>query len=183
MKGTFSVDVDKILLQLKNGDNRAMATLYDATCKQLMSICYGYFHDRQLSEDALSESYIKIYKEIDKFGGKNGFNWIYTITKNLCINLLKKKKHDVLTDFLDEKNATLLIDDSSSPALEDESGIIECCRKVLKETEFQIVIMHAVGGIKFKEIAKVLNKLEASVRWTYNNALNKIRKNYKREED
>ena len=82
-----------------------------------------------------------------------------------------------MTDFLDEKNATLLIDDSLSPALEDESGIIECCRKVLKETEFQIVIMHAVGGIKFKEIAKVLNKLETSVRWTYNNALNKIRKN------
>ena len=47
---------------------------------------------------------------------------------------------------------------------------------------YQIVFLHAVSGFKFKEIAKILNRFESSVRWSYNNALTKIRKEYERGE-
>ena len=48
----------------------------------------------------------------------------------------------------------------------------------LNEKEFQVVILHAVNGIRFKEIARLTGGLESSVRWQYNNALKKIKKAY-----
>ena len=53
-------------------------------------------------------------------------------------------------------------------------------KSVLNENELRVVILHAVNGIKFKEIARLTGGLESSVRWQYNNALKKVRNAYER---
>ncbi|MBQ2988568.1 MAG: sigma-70 family RNA polymerase sigma factor [Clostridia bacterium] len=52
--------------------------------------------------------------------------------------------------------------------------------KILSENEFRIVILHAVNDMKFKDIAKILGGLEATVRWQYNNAIKKVKNAYER---
>ncbi len=174
-------EINNLLLKLRQGDNSALDSLYEITNKQLYVLCYSYFGNREDSEDALYDAYIKIVENRQKFQGKNGFNWIYTITKNICINKLKKQKRVVKYDFTNQNTINKLSDNyNCGLSADDESGIIELSKKVLNEIEFQIVLLHAVNDYKFKEIADTIGILESTARWKYNNAINKIKKEYER---
>lgn len=171
----FIKKIDYYLINLQKDNNDALNSLYDLTHKQLYVLCYSYFKNREDSEDALFESYLKIKKEILKFNGSNGFNWMYTITKNICLNMLKTKKHCELFD--EEINDISTLDTGS-----DENIIIlEIAKETLTDHEFKILLLHAVDGYKFKDIAKIVDRLETTVRWQYNNALKKIKKEYEKK--
>ena len=171
----FKEKIDYYLIDLQKDDNEALNYLYDLTHRQLYVLCYSYFKNREDSEDALFESYLRIKKEILKFNGSNGFNWMYTITKNVCLNLLKKQKQ---YELLDEE----LSDSSTQATTIDKSSIIlEIAEELLKDHGFRILILHTVDGYKFKDIAKIIGSLEATVRWQYNNALKKIKKEYEKK--
>ena len=93
--------------------------------------------------------------------------------------MLREKKKTVSVDFQDEETVNVLhLESEDAPKVFDESGIVAIAKSVLNEKEFRVVILHAVNEMKFKDIAKLMGGLESSVRWTYNNALNKVRNAY-----
>lgn len=175
--------VDEYLTSLRQGDSSALDLLYEVTSKQLYSICYSYLHDPHDSADALSDTYLAIVKNIEKYRGENGYNWIYTIAKNTSLNIIREKKKTMSVDFNDEETVNVLhLASEDPPEIEDSSGIISIAKSVLNEKEFRVVLLHAVNGIKFKDIAKIVGGIESSIRWQYNNALKKVKKAYERRE-
>ena len=178
-KGTNKVD--EYLTQIRQGDSSALDPLYEETAKPLYSLCYTYMHNHHDSEDALSETYLTVVRNIDKYRGENGFNWLYTIAKNICLNMLRKNSRIVSVDYDDEETVnTLGLGEEDAPHVYDESGIIALSEKVLSENEFRIVMLHAVNDVKFKDIAKIVGGLESTVRWQYNNAIKKVKNAYER---
>ncbi len=171
--------VDEYLVSLRQGESSALDGLYELTSKQIYAICFSYLHDPHDSADALSETYLAVVKNISKFRGDSGYNWLYTIAKNISLNMIRQKKKTVSVDFNDEETVNVLhLDHEDAPRVSDESGVVAIAKRVLNEKEFRVVILHAINGIKFKEIARLTGGLESSVRWTYNNALKKIRSAY-----
>ena len=174
-------NIDKYLLRIKQGDISALNLLYEETSKQLYSLCYTYTHNHQNSEDALFETYLSAIKNIEKYRNEKGFNWLYTIAKNICLNMLKKNKKNIFVDFYDEGVInTFGLKEDNLIHLHDESGIIAFSEKVLNDKEFRIVILHTVNDLKFKDIAKIIGSLETTVRWQYNNAIKKVKNAYER---
>jgi RNA polymerase sigma-70 factor (ECF subfamily) len=175
--------VDKYLAMMQNGDSSAMEALYEATAKPLYTLCYTYMRNHHDSEDALSETYLSVVRNIEKYRGRNGFNWLYTIAKNICLNMIRKNGRTVAVDYNDEEALSVLgLSGNETIHLEDESGIIELSEKVLNENEFRIVILHAVNDMKFKDIARIVAGLESTVRWQYNNAIKKVKNAYERRQ-
>lgn len=180
MKGKYADDqINQYLNQMKNGNSEALASLYDQTCRSLYALCYSYFHNRYDSEDALSDSYLKIQQEISRFNGKNGYAWISTVTRNICLNRLKRESRIVAVDFTDEAVVNEHgISETYVNTADDDSDIVSVAKAVLGDTEFRILIQHAVSERKFKDIAADLGKLETTVRWQYHQALKKVRRAY-----
>lgn len=173
--------IDEYLNDLRQGNSSALDSLYESTSRKIYALCYTYMKNQHDSEDALSETYMSIVRSIDKFKGKNGFNWIYTIAKNVCLNLLRRQKREVPVDCDDEETVNVLgISGETEITCYDESGIIALSQRALNENEFRIVVLHAVNGLKFKEIARLTDSKEATVRWQYNNAIAKVKKEYER---
>lgn len=174
-------NVDTYLTLLRQGNSSALDLLYEATSKPLYALCYTYMKNQHDSEDALSETYIAVVRSIEKYKGKSGYNWLYTIAKNICLNLLRKKQKEMSVDFHDEETVNVLqLSEENEPRCEDESGIIALSKSILNENEFRVVVMHAVNEMKFAEIAKILGGLESTIRWQYNNAIGKVKKEYER---
>ena len=173
-------EIDLYLSEIKNGNISVMSDLYDLTSKTLYVLCLSYFKNKDDAQSALSDSFYTIILHINKFTGHSGFNWMYTITKNTCLNLVKKAKREIPMDLQDEETIAYL-DAQRQDTFEaaDESGILQLAKKILNPHEQQIVYMHAVEGYRFGEISKITGRLEATVRWQYNNALKKLRKAYK----
>ena len=171
--------VDEYLARIRQGDSSALDPLYEETAKPLYSLCYTYMHNHHDSEDALFETYLTVVRNIEKYRGKNGFNWLYTIAKNICLNVVRKSTRIVSVDYDDEETVnTLGLREEKTPQIYDESGIIALSEKILNENEFRIVILHAVNDEKFKDIAKIVGGLESTVRWQYNNAIKKVKNAY-----
>lgn len=173
--------VDKYLARLRQGETSALDGLYGETSKKLYALCYTYMRNQYDSEDALSETYVRVVKSIESYKGENGFNWLYTIAKNICLNMLRDKKRQAPTDFDNEETVnTLGLSYSDEPKCSDESGIIALSQQVLSEKELRIVVLHTINELKFKEIAQIIGGIEATVRWCYNNAIKKVKKEYER---
>lgn len=174
-------DVDRCLAEMRAGSDSAFERLYDLVYKPLFALCFSYFRNQHDSEDALSEAFMTVKREIGRYNGTSGFNWIYTITKNICLKGINRSNRVQAVDFTDSL-ATDKYFKGEAFEVEafDESGIITFSRKVLKDNEYEVLIYHAVYGMPFKVIANFMGKIEATVRWEYHNALNKIRKEYKR---
>ena len=177
-KNTMSM-IDKVLIEMKNGNIDNFEILYELTSKPLLALCYSYTKNVEDSEDALHDTYMKALQQIKKFKGKKGFNWLYTIAKNTSINILKKKQKIILIDVLDEENSLYFVDTSHS-LIEDNQEILKLAKEILKDNEFRLIILHTIEGLSLVEIAKSLNKNESTIRWQYNNGLNKLRKELER---
>lgn len=179
MKPDSDREICLYLCKIREGNMDALSPLYDATSGPLYALCYSYFQNQHDAEDALSETYLRIVRQIDKFNGKSGFNWMYTIAKNICLNMRKKRAREISVDLQDEQTVNALDQmHQEQDVLHDASGILAVSKRVLNDHEYTVVILHAVQGYHFGDIANRLGKPQATVRWQYNNALKKIRKAY-----
>jgi RNA polymerase sigma-70 factor (ECF subfamily) len=168
--------LDKCLKRLRQGDSSALTEIYNMTKNSVFSICYSYMHDYQTAQDMMQDTYVNIMRYVLYYkDGRNGKAWINVIAKNLCLNELKKRKRVVLTDFNERED----LGGSYENMISDESGIIKLAKEVLNDNELKIVLMHTIGGLKFWEIARILEHPQGTVRWQYNNALKKLRQNLK----
>ena len=145
---------------LKVGNDEAFEKIYNSTCKLVYSICLSYMKDRFLAEDMMQETYLKVYSSIHQYQNNTSPNsWIVTIAKNLCINI----DMEMMDDLTDEQS-------------NQDTPLLDIAFKILKEKELTIVLLHIIDQRKLVDIAKLLNTSEGTIRWRYNNALNKIRK-------
>lgn len=67
--------------------------LFDQYAGVLMSVCLRYTPDTVEAEDALQESFIKIFKVIHKFRFQGSFEgWLKKIAVTTCLEKLRQKK-------------------------------------------------------------------------------------------
>ncbi len=173
-------NINQYLCRMKEGDLDALSPLYDCTSKQLYALCYTYFHNREDSEDAVSETYLRVHNNITRFEGSGGYAWMCTIAKNICLNMLKRGSRVIGTDFTDEAVQNSMAEQLSEHDRYEEDVLHDLAKEILSEKEYRIVILHAVSEQKFKEIAETVDGNESTVRWQYNNALKKLRKECER---
>ena len=174
------ITLDNLMLHIARGDEVAFEELYNQTKSGLYSFILSICKNHHLAEDVMQNTYIRIRLSANMYkAGSNTLAWIYTIAKNLTFNELNKQKHELSIDF-DDKGSKIggqyTIDDKVT------SPLLNVMKKVLNESEAQIISLHLISGFKHREIAEMLDKPLGTVLWTYKNALNKIKNNYSEED-
>ena len=82
----------RIVGLLKAKDEKALSLLYDNYSEVLYGVCFQILKDSSAAEDALQESFIKIWKNSHTYDQKKAklFTWILRITRNTAIDLYRK---------------------------------------------------------------------------------------------
>ena len=71
-------------------DKKAFANLVQRFQNHVFSVAYGIIGNQQDAEDIAQETFIKVYKSIDKLKNIEGFyKWLLRITVNTSINYKK----------------------------------------------------------------------------------------------
>ena len=95
----FIKTVNKLIVKIAHGDSRALEMLFDLTKKPLFYVAKMYLSDKNNAEDVLSETYLKLVRNAKNFDkSKNGYNWLYEITKNTALNMNRKNDIGKLDD-------------------------------------------------------------------------------------
>ncbi len=167
------MNLDSLMLELKNGDRRALVEIYNQTKRAVFSVSYGVLRNSSTAEDIMQETYIKVCANISSYqAGTKPLAWICQIARNIAIDEYRKRKK--LVSF-DEKISNSLVVDDEKEIKADADYVLKIAKEILNETEYQVVYMHTIGDIQHKEIARILRKPYATIRWNYAQAIKKLK--------
>jgi len=82
------------------GDERAFSELVQRYDNRLLNFVYRTVGDRQRAEDLVQETFVRVYRHIERFDQTKKFStWIYTIAGNLAKNELRNRSRNPLVLF------------------------------------------------------------------------------------
>lgn len=162
--------------RVKAGDKTALREIYEEYIGYIYSVIYQVVLNKEDAEDVTSEFFIKLWRLADTYQSRDGHKaWIATIARNMAIDLLRKKKREVLVeDFVDSVSENASAEDVEGDVLSDMS--LRAALDTLKPNEREIVNMKIMGELTFQEIADLLRQPLGTVTWRYQNALKKLRR-------
>lgn len=163
---------DELILKIGNGDRDAFHTLYESTHESVYGFVLSIIKNKYDAEDVLHETFLAVHrKAIDYTPKGKPMAWIFTIAKNAAYDKLKERKR---IEVLDEQKSVGELDFSEITDIEDKI-VIQTLFQVLTEEEKQMVLLHAVGGVKHREIAMVLNMPLNTELSKYHRAIKKLK--------
>lgn len=160
--------VDKAIRNMQTGDKHAVQVLYTQCATSIFAYALSVLRNRQEAEDVLHDCFVQAWEHAESYKSQGKpMAWLLTITRNLCYSRLREQ-----TRFTEMPE--MLTDDSTQR--DWEMGILlETCLKDLSDEERQIVVMHAVSGLKHREIADLLRIPLGTVLSKYRRAIKKLR--------
>lgn len=162
-------ELDELMLRMKRGDEKAFTTLYEETSKTVYAFILSYSRNREVSEDIMQETYIRVKVNIESFKGGNPIPWIMQIAKNLYLNYYTKSKKEVFTDFSDDTGQY------GFSEIDTDTPVLNLILKVLNKEDAQIVTLYLVSGYKHREIAEIMDKPLGTVLWSYRQSMKKLK--------
>lgn len=93
MSTTTNPDIS-VILQLKNGDQRAMATILDKYGDALYGAIYQIVRSEDIAKDLMQDASIKIWKNIKSYDEQKGrlFTWLLRVCRNTAIDKVRTGK-------------------------------------------------------------------------------------------
>lgn len=149
-----------LLQQMTLGNEGAFRKLYHHYYKRLLRFAYILTKNNEIAEELVENVFIKFWKNKQKAESiKNLKVYLYTATKNTCLNYLSSKAHASITEPFDAINIEL-----SGPICPDQLLIFrETFSKIKDAIETlppkckMIFKMIREDGLKYKEVAEILN--------------------------
>ncbi len=176
-------DEDILKRYLEKQSDSYFQMLYGRYIHKVYGKAISLLKDEALAEDATQEIFLKIFLNLSKFTFKSKFStWVYSITYNYCIDLIRKQK----------KKKNLFVEDSDRiPDVEEDSKN----EKQLLEMEFTrlevvlhnipiedraVLLMKYQDSMGIKDISHVIGKSESAVKMKIKRAKAKAKKVYQK---
>lgn len=171
------MDIGGLVRKIQGGDSEAFARLYEETRRSVYYTAYSVCRDKYAAETIMQDTFVKFYENIGSVDAKhNPYAYLLTISRNLALNLVKREKSRVTV----EPEKVDYVKNDSTLARDD--GLTEFAARVLTEREFRVLMLCAVHKYKRHEVGKMLDMPTATVTWTYNKAISKLKKKLEEEQ-
>ena len=168
-----NLNIDEgLFIRIGESDMVAFDELYQITERTLYTYALSLTKNHEEALDLIQETYVKVlsaahlYKPMGK-----PLAWLFTITKNLYLSQLRKDKRII---YMEDQQ---LSNDHRFSYITDpeDKMVLEVALKQLTSEERQIVLLHAVTGMKHKEIASNLGLGLSTTLSKYHRAIKKLR--------
>jgi len=151
---------EEIVSLVQKGDKEKFGVIVDRYEKKLFRYATKFISDTYKIEDLVQDIFIKVYENIMGFDTTRRFSpWIYRIAHNVFINDIKKKKNILFNTFdFDE----LLPHREYGNTIQEEiignetKELLENGLKNLSEKYKEVLILHYIEDLSYKEIAEIL---------------------------
>ncbi|MCR5250712.1 MAG: RNA polymerase sigma factor [Lachnospiraceae bacterium] len=171
--------------RIANGDRSALKEIYEEYLPYLYSIVYGVLQQKEEAEDVTSEVFLRIWNTAGSFKPGNGHKgYLATIARNMAIDLLRKRKREVLLGGVEDEE-----DDSGGGSIAEKAsedvGPENCvvqdmalreALEQLNDKEREVVGMKVLAEMTFQEIADAKGIPLGTVTWRYQAAIKKLRR-------
>ena len=164
--------LQQLLIHIAGGEREALAELYQRTRSAVYGLALSYLKNAHDAQDLTQDVYVQVWDRAEQYrliGSPMG--WLLAVCRNLCLMRLRREdRHAALSE--EEWDAI--------PAREcgldaDERALLQDALASLADEERRVVLLHAVTGLKHREIAALLELPLPTVLSKYHRALKKMR--------
>lgn len=185
---TAPADSDEALVaRFQRGERAAFATLVRRHQGALYHFAFRQLRNGPAAEDVVQETFVRVVQNVAEFKNEARFTtWVYTITRNLCIDQLRKRAHrkhpsldEPRGDEGDGRTLGELVADKKSDT-ERSAGSSEMKEHIaravakLPDDQREVFLMREVANLPFKEIAEITGVPENTVKSRMRYALERL---------
>ena len=146
-------DLDRIVQGCKAGDNESFSKLVDMYSNRL----YGYFYrlsgNRDISDELLSELFVKLVVNIRSFKDGVFESWLFKVASNIFYDHLRARQRE--QRLLDAKKNELKL--KTEPKKTDDDNVDKLQRQLamLDDETRELIMMRYYSQLSFKQIAQM----------------------------
>lgn len=164
---------DALLVRLGQGDRSALEALYRRTSSAVYGCLLSIVRNPHDAQELMQDTYLQLMSVAGSYrsqGKPRGF--ILAVARNLGLMRLRENRR---FPHVEEETVEL-------PSVEDEAGrtedrmLLDYALQVLGDEERQVILLHAVAGLRHRETAALMELPLSTVLSRYHRALAKLRK-------
>lgn len=159
------MEIKEAIEKAKNNDQKAFNFLLDKFWDDVYGFQLKRIENENDAEDITIQTFSKAFDKIDTYKPEYKFKtWLITISKNIHIDLVRKRKKSLNEDlsFEDEQKVLEILDTSPSPEdkLITEQNLAKLLRdiKKLKPHYQEVINLRFFQELSYKDISKNLNE-------------------------
>lgn len=140
-----------LMLRVQRGDAAAFSLLLQRHHQRVLNLAWRYFGDRAAAEDAVQETFLKVYQARERYRPDAPFHsYLLRVASNVCLSVLRRKKPLSLDEDQDEGGPRARSDPRTAAPGEG-----------LLDDELKRRVREAVAALPDRQrLAIVLNKFE-----------------------
>lgn len=147
-------DEELLLLYKKKNDAKYFGYLYNRYIPLVYGLCLKYLQSEAKAEDATMQLYEDLSQKINNYEVKVFRTWLYSVAKNHCFQILRKKEREII---LDSSDAVFMESESIEHLFNDDenkrtySALLNCLEK-LPEPQRLSVTKFFIDELSYAEI-------------------------------
>ncbi|HAR72453.1 sigma-70 family RNA polymerase sigma factor [Empedobacter falsenii] len=137
-------------------------------------VCRIYTDDKDSHDDLFQEIVLQLWRSYDSFKGDSKFStWMYRVSLNTAITLIRKKTKSSETDFNEAQFLNLKSEDKDE-FLEERITLLYAAIRLLNDVERALVLLF-LEDLPYKDIAETLGISEVNARVKMNRVKIKLK--------
>ena len=125
----------------------------------VLRTCYLYLHDRSQAEDAVQETFLKVYRNLGSFRGEcSEKNWIMKIAMRVCYDMNRSG----WARFFNRRVTPEMLPEASVPFEERDDALANAMMRLPVRLR-EVILLYYYQGLTVNEIAEVLGITQPSV--------------------
>jgi RNA polymerase sigma-70 factor (ECF subfamily) len=170
---------NSLMLKVREGDLQKLGLLFE----RYKNILFGYFFklskDRAASEDLVQMVFMRVIKYKHAYRGDGSFKtWIFHIARNIQVDQWRKEKKSglkVSTYHIEDRLAS----DKENNHQEEKLQLLERALDLLPDEKKELIVLSKLKGMKYKEIAQMMNLSEPIIKVRAFRALKELKEKCK----
>lgn len=172
-----------LMRSVASGDERAFASLYDRTNRQVYGLMLRIIGNTATAEEVLLDVYTQAWKQRIQYDEKRGtpLAWLITIARSRALDRLRSMRgNDERHAALDEVSARIEATDIAAAAEAREAGEhVRSALEALPSEQREVIELAYYGGMSHSEIAARLGQPLGTVKTRVRLAMIKLRERLK----
>jgi RNA polymerase sigma-70 factor (ECF subfamily) len=174
------------IIGLRQGEKRAFETIYLDFFDMLFHMANGYVRNREVSKELVQDAFLKLWENREELHKNTNIkNFLYTITKNSCLNYLKQQEmiyrnnRDYLIPEIKYKQDALASFPDHFSEVED---LMEKVDETIEKLPDEVKItfrLNRFDGLTYRQIAEKLDVSSKTVEARISKALKLLRSDLK----
>ncbi len=165
--GAQPSDTELIARFLAEQNPHYFAQIYRRYAGKVYAKCLSMLQNEAWARDAVQDIFIKVFLSLSRFSEKSAFStWLYSITYNYCIDLLRRRKKlpVLLAEDVGRLGDAPVPEVPDSVLLEMKQERLEAVLRHLSEGDRVILLMKYLDDMPIKDMAQLFGKTESAIK-------------------